>query len=758
MRTYLSALGWIDARPEGNRLRWHLPAGHVAADGRVIGFPQRMRVQRARIDADLVTFPGNGSTPRNSLAFPSAFWSAPVDIDGPAFPAPLRVDLGSGKQAIAFTFAGTDVADLRVRDADGALLRQRRIHPGDEVYLEFSDAAELRVMGRQARLRGFRMLDAFKDPGLGWDTVADIDVDGGLSASLDQAASRLPGGAGFEPDQWQDLRDIVDEARTWTPLPAHPPMDAPPHAAIALLTSLRWSHAVMAGLGFCDGPGAGAGPLDRLANVLRQAPDHHLLYRVQPWSPDRQDPPSNIVPVARGIAPLLATPSPPEFVSAVARLRPDGASTPAALRPRRDGFAPLPRRFPYAVRAMLRWGMSDPHAIGVEIQEDHDASAVAGAPASTTRYLCRSLTPSDTRASAMQPRDLEVAFPDTRLRARARAFDAWDRVSPFSAPGPWTPLELDHAPPGPQIDQARRDGAETRLTLAPWTPDPIVLATRGMVEILRQTGTPRTISIPVMSIAPVPLDAGMVQATFATPLAAPEDFTKGSFSAGTVTLPIGSVTATYLRFALPDSRAGDVPDPGSFTLRQSPHHRTAWTMVHAVPAPDATGVVVFVDPLPIAPQATAVTYATRLRYWGARRGPIGGLQQALLAQVPLDPPPTFAVTLLSLDVFGRMLVRVRLSAPDPIHRYRVFAADGVFDTADPAQDLALAEQARPGLSPARVPQGGTDLFDILTLPVSKYPVDVTIALQRVGEAGGESGYTVRSLQVPAPTGEGWAQG
>ena len=737
MRTYLSAIGWVDEKPEGNRLRWHLPAGTPTASGRIVGFPSKILVERAPARADFLEFGRHGLS-LASIPYPVSMWSSPQDIDAPPFPELLRIDMSPGVQGITFVFAGPIAAPAELRNGAGVRIKKATLNPGEHVYWEVPDGVELKVMGFGARLEQFRTLDAFKGPGVDWEVIAEITFDEGLDSSFADVAPRFSPGTSLTTARWAELQALVVDARSWVPAPPPLPRETSPFEGFALMTGLRWEYAVVAGLGFCDGPGHGRSELDGLRDILREPAPYDLLYRVVPVSSDKAYQPSNIVPVRCGLAPPLAAPPPPVFVSADVRLRAEKPALVPATIAAAAGFARLQRSFDYSVRAELEWSVSDARAIGVEIEEEHDASAVTGAPASHVRYACRTLSDSDTLASAIQPREFEVPFPDVRIRAVARAFDGWDRWSPVSGMGPWRGLDLKHSPFGPAIQSGDYREGNVELRLEPWSPDSIVRATGGVVEILRQTASPRTVQVNVNTVAPVVGMPGLFEAQFAPLLTSPSDFAGGTFSTGLVALPIQSITGTDFRFQLPDADGGSSVGPGLITLKQSPHHAPLWSVVKNVPVPNVSVTLSFSDALPITTTSTALTYATRVRYWGPRRGPIAGLGQAMVHRVPVVVPPPFDVSILSLDFFGRALVRLHLNAPAGGSKFRVFIADGLYDASDPA----FAQSAEPGLYEAREPLGGTELFDMLNLPIlSNQPAEVTIAVQRIGNDGGMSDFS-----------------
>src|SRR5829696_1251185 len=90
MKILLSALGWIDDAPRGNRLRWHYPVGDITPDGTYRGLPKVIVIERAPFD------------------FPDVFMAG--------FVAPGSYTLPKPVQAIRFEYQGSP-ARIVIRDS-----------------------------------------------------------------------------------------------------------------------------------------------------------------------------------------------------------------------------------------------------------------------------------------------------------------------------------------------------------------------------------------------------------------------------------------------------------------------------------------------------------------------------------------------------------------------------------------------------------------------------------------------------------------
>ncbi|MEI9902844.1 MAG: hypothetical protein WDN06_01835 [Asticcacaulis sp.] len=474
-----------------------------------------------------------------------------------------------------------------------------------------------------------------------------------------------------------------------------------------------------------------------------------------PLSPDKAYRPSNIVPVRHGAALPLAAPKTPGFSSASVRLRSDNK------KPAPDPDKPVPptaliwldRVLPYTASADLAWGVFDSRAIGVEIEEEHSASAIAVAPPATVRYLCRTRSDTDTPGLAIQPRQFEVPFPDVQIRASARAIDGWDRVSPASPPGSWTPLALQHAPYGPAIISADYLAGTVSLRFEDnWLADRIVLATSGVVEILRQTAAPSTLAVKLAKVGVVPESGGLLEATFAVPVPKPWEFAGGSFSIGTMVLSIAAITATSVQFTLPDADGGATFTQGTVTLKQSPHYAGLWSQVASLPVvqpfPADFG---FTDVLPVDPKTAApdICHACQLLARPARP-PVGSA-----------PGPGAACAARCSAAVRRDPIRSRLFPPHPSsasswrNPTRPAASNSSSPTASttlptPSRRSNWARSPSPRSSPPARRPAGTDLIDIVNLPVLAHQeVDMTFALQRVDDSGAVSDFSAVVCPVPS---------
>src|SRR5262249_44115760 len=147
---------------------------------------------------------------------------------------------------------------------------------------------------------------------------------------------------------------------------------------------------------------------------------------------------------------------------------------------------------------------TDVRALGVEMQETVSASPAMGASGRTNTFMSRSRRIDDPPLGGTLARNFEVSFIDVTLQARARAVDAWDRVSTYSAWCPPTPLLLRHEPIAPPLESARYASGVAHIQRAvgrpgvpDWQPDPIVKHAGGQIQVYRRTVKPRVANVTV---------------------------------------------------------------------------------------------------------------------------------------------------------------------------------------------------------------------------------------------------------------------
>ena len=252
----------------------------------------------------------------------------------------------------------------------------------------------------------------------------------------------------------------------------------------------------------------------------------------------------------------------------------------------------------YGVRLTMRWQQPDPRAIGVEIDEIVSASAIIGSAARRRQFLNRTRRLEDIPPQVSLARSFDVDFPDVTLQARARAIDAWDRVSAFSAWTPATPLALRHEPEAPPLAFAAHDGGTARITRAvgvpgvpDWQPDAFVSKVSGEVFIYRQTTVARTVDATLGM--PLPITDGLYRVTVSgvTNLG---DFVGSSFTVGGFTENIRAVVGAEIHFRADKTSFA----PGTGRLVQDNKYPALWTQVAAFPIANLPAELVFSDPLP----------------------------------------------------------------------------------------------------------------------------------------------------------------
>jgi len=462
---------------------------------------------------------------------------------------------------------------------------------------------------------------------------------------------------------------------------------------------------------------------------------------------------SNIVLCTPSPASALSPPGAPWYVAPEVRLRAnksvmaDGVvlTTHASLA----HYTPqLTFDGAYGVRTTMGWVQSDARALGVEIEETVSASPATGAAARHNTFMSRSRRLEDPPLQGSLARSFDVAFPDVTLTSRARAIDAWDRVSAWSAAAPPTALVLRHEPPAPALETAVHDAGTVRITRAlgrpgipDWQPDPIVAHAAGQVRVYRRTTAPRSATVTVS--APISVTPGLYRVTV-TGAAGLADFVGGTLSVGAFTENVAAAGGANVDFAVPDNGGAiTLFSGGAARLAQDPLHPALWTHVATFPANTLPATLTFSDPLP-APATLAVeSYVARVAFLG-RLGPPGNVVCAIrLPSVPVVPPP-FVVDVLGVDFYRRTLIKLRFTTPPGAGRYTIWWADGNVSGSD------FPRRGAAGTCGAQQPEGGAVLYDVLPLPIPSH-VDrtITVGVQRVADGGAQSGFVTAPIVLPA---------
>ena len=745
MRIYLSALGWITDPPAGNRLRWVYPYDAVVNHA-FLGPPDVLVVERAPLNKDRVWQLERIPLHLSSLT-PFDWWEARGDVALGFFPDAFPL---GGVQGVRFTYRGP-TARVFATDADRPLVHafDGVVADGEAVVIEGSNLDELRVLAfGGAGLEDLRILDLFADhPELDWRPIAEIRVADALNASWTDVEPRRDGPGTMDDPRWKDLRGVAQGAMAQAPA-AVPPGESSGWRAVETVLGIRWEHALVFGSAWFDGPRSAVSSLDRLDSgaVLQTLPLTPMAYRIVEPAGRLGNATSNIVIVMDSVAPDLGALAAPTYDDAEVWL--DAASR---LR----------------ASATLKWGFTDPNAIGVRVKEEVSASASTGAPSASTTFIHRTRRPEDPPLGGQVRRELEVAWHDVTLRASVQSVDAWDRQGPASPVGPATPLQLRHIPLPPPLSWARRDGGVVTLHRAipvagspgpqeDWAADVIVRRAAGRVIVLKRVVTPSIADVVVDDPWPVP-----GRSDYRVHIVDPVGFDASAYVGGS--LIVGSVRAeinsagapgpggTELRFEpVNDGRLSPVVfGAGTGVVQQDPWTPALWQEVASFGVDSLPDDLVFTEPGPMSTDtADTASYTTAVTFLG-RRGPLGNTVTATLLPVtPVQPPP-FAVTTLGHDFFSRTLVKVVLTQPVPGGAFTLWWADGFAgDPGWPAGAL-FQDHATPGEYGNQAAVGGIVLYDVLSLPIPAVrDRRVTFGLQRVNGAGGQSSF--QTLQVTLP--------
>jgi len=743
MTIYLSALGWVNDLPAGNRLRWHFPHAELSSGDGYPRLPQVVLVERAPFFMGFV-----GS--RFSLSpSPPAWWDL---LGSPSVGGLLLADeykLPAPAQAVAFVWRGSDARIAFHNTQTGALEALRSVTDGASVYVEGKSMDTIAAIGSGGTLENLRMLDLFRDRQLDWERVAEIAVEKSLDAELDIVAKRYSQPVTLTKDQWAELVHTAQKARAFTPAEAIP---GEPTAweMLELLLGLRWEVALLCGFAYCDGPGAAGCELDSLLARPLQSPDHTgYAYRIRNGDNGET---SNLVVVMPTIAKELGVPDAPVYIGAEVRL-PDPVSPqqiePVPVNRALAVFKPmLVPEDRFQVRLTHQTRQSDQQAHGVEIEEMVTASPTVGSRELRRIFYNRSRLPQDPQLVYSSARSFDVAFPDVLLQSRARAIDAWDRVSSYSAWSLPTPLTLRHEPLPPPFESAAYESGTARIMRRAasagepdWRPDALVRRAGGRLIVYRQAAAPRRAD--AVFGGAVPAGDGVYR-TAVTGVNGLSDFIGGIFSSGGITENVIAVDGSDILFRSSGNAGTSSTSfgPGSGRLVQDLKHPSLWIQVADFPAENLPQALVFSDPLPSPAAVSVVTYMARLAYYG-RIGPPGGLVRAVRQpDIPAVPPP-FTAELLGIDFFHRTLLKLRFTTPAASGRYTVWWCDGA------AAPEELARRGSPGTHQAQEAQGGLHLYETLALPIPQH-VDrlITIGVQQVGE-GAVSSFAVVPFLLPA---------
>jgi hypothetical protein len=707
-RLSLAGVGWVTDHPTGNRLRWSWPE-NAADAGRHI-WPDTILVERApmdvRFDPRAVRQFGPAATA------PAPMWKPLGDVALAGF-MPTSQPLGGEVQAVRFLYKGAP-ALVQGFSGDRCVITETALD-GQWIVLHAAAIDLLTLTAPFCELRMLATLDLYAPPPFKFEVIAEIDLAATATASFEDAASRYPSVPTLDDMKWAEFQALWKAARA----EAHGAAgsEGAPNAwqELQIVLGARWEYAVVAGLGFVDGPDLGRPVIDGWRDVL-QLPTP-VAYRVRDAAA-RLDP-SNVVVIPGGPAPDLAVLPAPTIEQGAVRLGGSGA-----LNASWD----------------VGWKSPDPTIVGVQVQE----TTIVGGAAATGLYDGRGRRPSDPPGAGFVHREERVKSYEVAIAASVRAQDGFDRIGPPSPTSPLTPLPIEHHPQPPPLRSATNDGTTTTLNeSAPtWTPDALVASAAGTVRFHRRVADRTRFSAAVLQIVPTGAD-------LALKLDGPAPGNPSAFLGGQIT--IGALKGTLSSLSWPVaivSLAGSsgpvvaVPVGSIADLAQSPTHPALFIQVHEQAAVGLPAAIAFPDPLPPATTAQIVEYRAQVAFAGLT-GPLGPAVQAIRLPATPNVPPPFTVTVLGVDFYHRTLVQLDLTNPSS-DLLEVWWTDGDVPGA------GFPHAAVPGDAGVRPAENGRVLFDTLSLPVPKM-VDrkVTIGIQAVNEADGRGGFATVTHTLPA---------
>jgi hypothetical protein len=705
----LAAVGWVADDPTGNRLRWSWPGDAAEAGHHLL--PARILVERAPLTMDHEV--DLGSKYVWAALVPSSLWKGPVDVTLTGA-MPVELALGGPVQAVSFLYRGTPA--LVQAFNGGRCVITRPVSDGESVVLQSAALDLLTITASACELQALRTLDLYAPTTLNFEVIATVDLSATGTAAFADAATRYPASPTLDQGKWAQLQKLWTAAWAEAPNAPAPGGKVNQWAELQLTLGARWEHAVFCGLGFVDGPDNATPALDSWGGLLEVAAD--VAYRVRDADGDLG--PSNIVLVPGGPAPDLPLLQPGIEGGAVRLGKSD------RIRASWD----------------LVWQSPDPGIVGVQVDE----TLSVGTDEIHQVYTGRGRRENDPPGAGFLYRDEEVASHAVTVVAGIRAQDGFDRLGPLG-PVLHQKLPIDHHPQPPPLRSATYDEKAMRATLVQpdpgdWKPDKIVAAAPGTVDVYRRVTDPARFSAPVQDA--IPAGADLAVTLLGSPPPDPGAFIGGQITIGAVKGMVREISWPVVSVAVPYG-GGPVPAlvlPATAEILQAPTHPSLFVPVHSTAASGVQQHIDFVDPLPDPVSAELVEYRLQVAFAG-QFGPLGPPVQAI--RLPPTPkiPPAFTMIRLGVDFYRRTVVQLDLAEPCQ-DALEIWWAEGNV----PATDFL--GHAVPGDAGPRLPEGGTTLFDTLSLPIpDKVSRVVTIGLQAANAADGRSAFKTVVHTLPA---------
>lgn len=742
MRISLSGLGWVDKGPIGNRLRWSYPLQPVQ-DNTFLCLPKSMIIERAIIPRrELEEAHG-----RATLPFPIDWWDTlaekvTVKKGEVVFTYPLKEPV----QAVSFEWIGMH-AHILFRDSQtDETVAIRHVHEQTMVYVEGYSINTIIVISPGGTIAHLRALRMYNDFDFKFSPLAEIAVSDSYTSNLNVVGKRYGDLLTMSQSQWDDLKEVVEEARL-----AKPYKEGEPTALdqLELILGTRWEYAVLGGFGYFDGPFEHDCNLDKQLDTCITEPDMNSLYVYRVYPEENPEWKSNMIICRPEPVPSLNAPSIPNYKDAKVRMVNPGNLDGNFLDSGRvTPLSPLPSKHPYRVNLTLESMVEDPLALGIEYEEIVSSSPMIGSPEEHRQFIHRSGEDNGTPKQDWVARSFEVAFPDVTLQVRGRTIDGWDRVSDFSAWNEPTPLRLIHEPLAPPLLSASFQAGQVRLVRKQgqnsepdWTPDSLVAQFKGQIEVYHQVGSPLISKVSVGK--PDVYQDGNRKATVSG--VDPKDFIGGTLQAGwfSETIIDADDQHIYWRYVDTTGQGGTIFEAGEGKLVQSDKHPSLWTKVAEFPIEDLPQELVFGDPLPQREETIVESYMLRVSYWN-RLGPPGEMVRAIRQpHISIPIPPSITVELAGLDFYKRALLKVSFNQEMNGGSYTLWWADGIVAPED------MPVQGSMGCYPNQILQEGRYFYEVLELPIQQsLERTITVGVQSTSIGGGLGAITTTIFKIP----------
>jgi len=763
----LSATGWIEENPIGNRLRWRYPKSWVDIQGRPLGLPETIVIQRAPIT---VKYDSDTKIHSPARMYPPSWWDQKYNLRLENIENINMVMLPEPVQVIKFQYSGQNDNRLIFKDsATKTIVGEHVFHNNEKFTLEAHRIDQI-WFDFWGELKDFETLNLYKERNLHWETLAEIKVRETLVSSADVVSSRFPNSI-LDNDQkieiWGEILEFQNEfgerpKRVFDDDCGCFRTEPSKWDAYDFFATSRWEFAVLLGEGFYDGPRNCISPLDRIIGLtLDKIPPEVMAYRV--YEKEGRTEPSNIVICYNRVEPPLVPPEAPIAGDSVIRFNNARSSKPGIQ------MEELEIQTNYNIIA----SQLENRGIGFEIEE----KALYDSPEGIIEK--KSLDQSKKRFGDPVIRNIEMqkiapaesCYASTS--ARARTIDGWDRESIFSDYSiPRKSIVVHHPIPPPldsaSIIQSENSSNNIRIRrkseeegFPEWKPDRIVTECDGKINIYRRDPaiTQRTETCHASSPIQVGINSYEFRSTVDNHIAHPDHFIEGYIISNSIKLKITRIETNGIQThffiespSTPYVESSEIFPAGQIVLQENPMNLRLWVKIAEFSSTKLPHVLEVYDPIfPDGDETRTVSYCARISFFNGIEniiGPSSNIIQVVYIPTPPTIPPPFNVAILGVDFFNRTMIKITLTTPVSSGFYSVCWAAGEYKTDDEnilENRRKFGEVATPGIFGKQSIFNDKFLFELFALPIpleNGKEIKVTIGVQKVDNVGGQSDFEI----------------